>query len=155
MFSLRAIELAALEIRGATFGGSAGLEYVRIFIRRSKTDQEWIDARRSLNASKGESRPSAMMKTWTARTTGKPRDNPVFGPDILIAATCLVNGQWWNAIDHLAGFRLARYERGVPLAYTTPEWANGTPGVSGDGNLLRSIFTYISTTEFPESSIHV
>ena len=94
MFLLRASELAALEIRDVTFVGHEGVEYVRIFIRKSKHDQEELGAFRRLNATKQRLCPVAWMRYWVARIATQPRDTPSFGSGILQEVTHLIK---WTA----------------------------------------------------------
>ena len=57
MFLLRASELEALEVKDVTFGEYDGTRYVRIFIRKSKTDQGEFGVFRSLNEKNKTLRP--------------------------------------------------------------------------------------------------
>ena len=53
MFLLRESGLVALSVKDVTFGAHEGARYVRIFIRKSKTDQEEFGSFRSLNETGG------------------------------------------------------------------------------------------------------
>ena len=90
MFLLRAIELAAITVKEVTFGERAGARYIRIFIRKSKTDQEEFGAFRSLGGTGNPLRPYRRMEMRMAREQFENRDDPVFRDGILGLVTRLI-----------------------------------------------------------------
>ena len=73
MFLLRASELDDLELRDIAFGGKAHLGYVRIFIRKSKNDQDAVGVFRSLNANNATLCPVARAKNGYLNAHANPK----------------------------------------------------------------------------------
>ena len=64
LFLLRAIELASLSVKDVTFGEHDGARYVRIFIRKPKTDKRRIRSVPKLGRNRRNVAPYRMMKSW-------------------------------------------------------------------------------------------
>ena len=99
MFLLRASEIEALQVKDVTFGEYDGTRYVRIFIRKPKTDQEELGAFRSLNGANKTLRPYSRLKSWFGRISPEDREGQVFGGGILGMVTRLI--KWSVAVRNL------------------------------------------------------
>ena len=82
MFLLRARELSALAAKGIKFEEQEAEKYVRIFIRKSKTDQEVVGVFRSSNETGAEPCPYRWRNDWVAKAAGEDRDKALRGEGI-------------------------------------------------------------------------
>lgn len=96
-FILRAIGLAAPEWRDITFGQDDEGEYVRSFIRKSKTGREEVGVFRSLNATGERLCPYNQLKRWADSKKNMAENALVFGDGILSLVTKLIK---WTVRDH-------------------------------------------------------
>ena len=97
MFLLRDSELEALQVKDVTFGEHARIRYVRIFIRKSKTDQEEFGVVRSLKETKKLLCPYRRLKSRFEQTNLEGRESQGFGDGILGMVTRLVK---WSVAEH-------------------------------------------------------
>ena len=102
MLLLRGGELQPHELRDITVSSAGGVEYVTIFIRKSKTDQEEMGVFRSLDITHQDWRPAAQMQNWLGEMEGHPKETNGCGADILGLVTRLIK---WSA----AGRRLSTH----------------------------------------------
>ena len=89
MFLLRGGGLAALELRDVSVSISDGAEYVRICIRKSRTDKE-VGALRSLETTKLALFPVTRMGNWLGEMEVLHRASKLFGGDVLELVTRLI-----------------------------------------------------------------